>query len=82
MHQPSSTTIRCYICPQCRALRGVDINYGYPTHELFEKAERGEAFLGGCCIEENAPERHCLACHHEWRIKRREKPDFWKIADV
>lgn len=82
MRQPSSTTIRYYICPQCRAHRGVNIIYGHAGSELFEKKERSETFLSGCCIKDDAPNRHCLAGHDEWRIKRREKPDFWKIANV
>jgi hypothetical protein len=62
---------RKYICPQCRECEGIDITYGMPGIELAEMAERGEAWLGGCCLSEDMPDRHCLACHHEWQIKRR-----------
>lgn len=63
--------IRKTICPQCRERQGVDIAYGMPGTELAEMAERGKAWLGGCCLTEDMPERHCLSCHHEWQIKRR-----------
>jgi hypothetical protein len=66
--------VRKYICPQCRQSQGIDITYGMPGIELADMAERGEAWLGGCCLSENMPDRHCLACHHEWRIKRRRNP--------
>jgi len=61
-----------YICPRCGKKTGVDILYGMPTIEGFEAADRGEIALGGCCIELGAPERRCLACHHEWKINRRK----------
>ena len=37
-------------CPNCGAHSVVRIIYGYPGPELFERAERGEVMLGGCCI--------------------------------
>jgi hypothetical protein len=74
------TTIRNYICPLCRQRRGVDIAYGMPGIELAEMAERGEAWLGGCCLSEEMPDRHCLACHHEWQIKRRRDP--WAMSEL
>jgi Zn finger protein HypA/HybF involved in hydrogenase expression len=61
-----------YICPNCKAKEGVNILYGMPSPELFEKAERGEIALGGCVIEENQPDRRCLKCNHEWQIKPRQ----------
>lgn len=62
---------RKYICPACKKREGVDILYGSPSFEMFEAAERGEIELGGCVIDGNQPERKCLSCEHEWRIKRR-----------
>ena len=47
--------IRKTICPQCRERQGVDIAYGMPGFELAEMAERGEAWLGGCCLTEDMP---------------------------
>ncbi|NJR80364.1 hypothetical protein [Sphingomonas corticis] len=63
---------RRYICPACRQRRGVDIDFGYPTPELFDLAERGEAVIGGCVLPLiGEPERQCLACGHRWAIRRR-----------
>ena len=63
---------RKYRCPSCGAKAGVNIEYGEPGIDMAEAAERGEVVLGGCCIDENSPERHCLECGHEWLIKRRK----------
>lgn len=66
--------MRKYICPSCKAKEGVTIEYGMPSEEAFEASQRGEIALGGCCIDDDSPERRCLKCGHEWNIKRR-KPD-------
>ena len=63
--------IRKYICPSCGHKTGVDILYGMPSKEAFEMAKRGECVLGGCCIDLEGPERECIACGEQWRIKRR-----------
>lgn len=62
---------RLYRCPACKERKGIAISYGYPTEELFKEAERGEAVLGGCMQELDAPDRQCLACGHQWEIVRR-----------
>lgn len=62
---------RKYRCPACGGNTGVRIQYGYPTREAFEAAERGEIRLGGCCMEIDAAERHCTTCGQEWTFKRR-----------
>lgn len=59
-----------YTCPECRARSGVDILYGMPTGDAAEMEARGELVLGGCCIDLDAPERQCLACGCQWRIRR------------
>ncbi len=64
---------RKYICPACRQRTGVEIMYGMPGIEAAEMAENKEIILGGCCVDEDSPERGCTSCGHEWRIKRREK---------
>jgi len=46
------------VCPTCGA-KMIPIVYGYPTVELFEAAERGEVFLGGCCIMDYNPAFAC-----------------------
>ena len=54
------------------ARSGVDIVYGMPSPDVFERAKRGELAIGGCVIEEFTPERQCLACGYEWRIRRKQ----------
>jgi hypothetical protein len=61
-----------FICPKCAARSGVDIVYGMPSPDVFERAKRGELAIGGCVIEEFTPERQCLACGYEWRIRRKQ----------
>jgi hypothetical protein len=45
-------------CPRCGS-RSIPIVYGLPGMELFEAADRGEVALGGCVIEDGAPEWRC-----------------------
>lgn len=73
------TSVRKYLCPKCRQREGIDITYGMPGTELAEMAERGEVWLGGCCFSEDMPDRHCLACHNEWQIKRHRDPSGWPV---
>lgn len=54
-----------------RKKTGVPIVYEMPSIPLAEQAERGEVVLGGCVVEENQPDRRCLACEAEWKIKRK-----------
>jgi hypothetical protein len=63
--------VKRFVCPHCRQRTGVSILYGMPTDEAFRAAELGQIALGGCCIEEDTPERRCLACSHEWQIPHR-----------
>jgi hypothetical protein len=49
-------------CPACGSTNTIEIMYGMPTHEAFESAERGEIALGGCCITDCDPQRHCKNC--------------------
>lgn len=64
-------TVRTFVCPACKEKRGIDISYGYPSPDLIEQVERGDAVLGGCMQEIGAPDRQCLACGHQWEIARR-----------
>ena len=57
---------RKYICPSCNQETGVDIVYGMPGEETALKAEQGEIVLGGCVIEPNQPNYHCVSCGFEW----------------
>lgn len=66
-----------YVCPRCKQRTGVAILYGMPIPEVWEMAERKEIALGGCCVGWEDPERKCLSCDHEWRIKRRKAQLEW-----
>ena len=72
---------RKYRCPACGEQAGVDILYGYPGLEMLEASEHGEIVLGGCCVCESNPDRHCLSCDHTWKIKRR-KHDSTALAAI
>ena len=45
-------------CPECGGPI-LEVVWGYPTEEDFERASRGEFILAGCCIDENTPRRSC-----------------------
>ena len=56
-------------CPNCGG-KLIPIIYGEPTLETFEKAERGEVKLGGCCIHaEGDPQWACSECDTEFMKK-------------
>ena len=55
-----------YKCPKCDSTDIVPIVYGYPGPELMEDSALRKVELGGCVIEENAPDRHCNDCEHQW----------------
>ncbi len=63
---------RKYRCPACGEKLGVNIQYGMLGIDMAEAAERGEVVLGGCCIDDDSPERQCIGCGHKWKIKRRK----------
>ena len=63
--------IKKYVCPMCRKTEGVDIVYGLPSPELMELVAQGLVALGGCVVDDREPDRRCMACDHEWKIKRR-----------
>lgn len=53
-------------CPACGSTETVKILYGMPTYEAFQASERGEIALGGCCVTENDPSRHCNNCGQDF----------------
>jgi hypothetical protein len=60
-------------CPKCRMSDAVvPIMYGYPSHEAWEKRDRGELALGGCTVEEKAPDYRCTECQYEWQKGKRK----------
>lgn len=53
-------------CPLC-GTPGVPILYGFPTHEAFEAAERGELIIGGCTVElDRNVDLGCSNCGETW----------------
>ncbi len=57
-------------CPVCNKRdEVVEIVYGMPTHEAFEKAQRGLFRLGGCVLEAHAPNYYCKRDDVEFRYQ-------------
>ena len=56
-----------YKCPKCDSRNIVPILYGMPTMEAREEEMMGNIYLGGCCGTEDAPDRYCNDCEHQWR---------------
>lgn len=47
-------------CPLCHKTdQVIPIIYGFPSDELFQKAEKGELKLGGCMMEPSNPDWYC-----------------------
>ena len=55
-------------CPFCGG-RIIPIIYGEPSDETFEKAEKGEVKLGGCCLSGADPQWACAECGQEFLQK-------------
>jgi hypothetical protein len=49
-------------CPRCGSLDVVPILYGYPGPEMMDMANKREIELGGCCVTDRDPRKHCKAC--------------------
>ncbi|HEX6655594.1 MAG TPA: hypothetical protein VF153_05215 [Candidatus Limnocylindria bacterium] len=49
-------------CPSCGADDVVEIIYGLPDLELWERKLRGEVVLGGCVVGPESPEFECRNC--------------------
>ena len=54
-------------CPDCGG-ELLPIVWGNPDSKLFKKAERGEVFLGGCCIPSDNVNYHCKQCNEEFDL--------------
>ena len=50
-------------CPKCKDTKLIPIEYGYPSYQLLEKADRGEVYLGGCTVSPFDPCFYCKKCH-------------------
>lgn len=60
MTRPEDQDVRP-ACERCGSTL-TPIVYGYPTHETFEAADRGEVVLGGCLTWEGRPRAVCRTC--------------------
>jgi len=58
--------IKCQCCSNGSVVK---IVYGMPSPELFEKAERKEVVLGGCCInlDGSDPDWECTECGQRYK---------------
>ena len=65
-----------YKCPKCDSKNIVPIIYGMPGMDLREEEIKGKIQLGGCCIEEDAPDRHCNDCEHQWKTTDKYNPSI------
>lgn len=54
------------LCPHCGS-KLLKIEYGMPGPEMIEEVEKGEIYLGGCCIyDDEMPEYHCNNCRRSY----------------
>ena len=66
-------------CPKCKTSDAVvPIMYGYPSHETWEKRDRGEIKLGGCMATDADPDYHCNKCNYEWN---KDNPHYGHYSD-
>jgi hypothetical protein len=65
---------RPIVCPSCGKGPVVDIIYGYIT-EGFDGKPGKDFVMGGCCVTDNDPAYHCIACDYEFG-RPREIPSF------
>jgi len=54
-------------CPDCGG-ELLPIVWGYPNSAMLQREERGEIFLGGCCLPPNSPNYHCMNCGNEFEL--------------
>ena len=52
-------------CPECGG-EVLEIVYGLPEPEMWEKAKRGEAIIGGRHVDESCDRWQCLECDFSW----------------
>jgi len=53
-------------CPKCGSEDVLPILYGYPGPEMMAAAAKGLIALGGCCVSDDDPRKHCKACGEEF----------------
>jgi hypothetical protein len=53
-------------CPACGSREVVPILYGYPEPEAISEAAKGALTLGGCCVGDDDPRKHCRDCGEDF----------------
>jgi hypothetical protein len=61
-------------CPKCGSLDVVPILYGYPGPEMMDMASKGKIELGGCCVGERDPRKHCNGCGEDFDRPTASRP--------
>lgn len=54
------------VCPNCGGTEATPIVYGLPGADLYELADHGSVFLGGCVISDWDPTHMCNTCGTSW----------------
>ncbi len=49
-------------CPNCNGQRVVDVLYGYPDDDSFQRAAQGKLILGGCMHDGDGADWQCVDC--------------------
>lgn len=52
-------------CPNC-GNKLAKIIYGMPSSDIMNQVEKGEVFIGGCCVDEANPKYHCNICRRSY----------------
>ena len=55
-------------CPKCESDNIARYQYGMPVMDpdMERDIEKGKVVLGGCCIMDDDPDRHCNDCDYDW----------------
>jgi hypothetical protein len=61
-----ASAIRSANCPKCHGHNVVRIQYGYPTPDVLEAAQRGELVIGGCVVRHDMPRQACRDCDTQY----------------
>lgn len=56
-------------CPVCESANVVPVAYGYPSDDMFSRADRGEILLGGCVLAPDASVEGCGDCGTQWKVE-------------
>lgn len=54
-------------CPECGSSDTIPIQYGFPSPEMMNAADKGKIRLGGCVIKNDSPDWHCKACQLDFK---------------